>query len=53
MSNLTTSLKPFSVWAKETKDQHPEILKNWLNGTDPYKRAVARTILETVGVVQL
>ena len=49
MDNKTQSLKPFSVWAQETHSQHPEIINNWLNGTDPYKRAMARTILEATG----
>jgi hypothetical protein len=41
--------KPFSLWAKETHNQHPDILEHWLNDTNPYKRAMARTILEASG----
>jgi len=52
MENKTQSLKPFSVWAKQTQSQNPEILKNWLNGTDPYRRAMAKTIMEAAGVAQ-
>jgi hypothetical protein len=52
MNNQSTSLKPFSLWAKETQDQHKEVLEHWLNGTDLYKKAMAATILEAAGVAQ-
>lgn len=51
MNNKTTSLKPFSMWAQETQELHPEIVSHWLNGTDPFKRAMAKTILEAAGGV--
>lgn len=49
MYNKTTSLKPFPIWAQETQQLHPEIVNHWLNGTDPFKRAMAKTILEAAG----
>jgi hypothetical protein len=52
MNNLTTSLKPFPIWAKETHNQNPEIINHWLNGTDLYKKAMAATILEAAAVAQ-
>lgn len=49
MNYKTTSFKPFSIWARETQELHPEIVSHWLNGTDPFKRAMAKTILEAAG----
>lgn len=51
MENEVKSLKPFSIWAKETQDHNQEIINHWLNGTDPFKRAMARTILEAASEV--
>jgi hypothetical protein len=51
MESEVKSLKPFSMWAKETQDHNPEIIDHWLNGTDPFKRAMAKTILEAAGEI--
>jgi hypothetical protein len=51
MNIKVTSVKPFSVWAKEIQNLHPEILQHWLNSTDPFRRAMSRTILEAAGYV--
>jgi hypothetical protein len=45
MNNQLQSLKPFSQWAQEIQAKHSEILEHWLNGSDPYKIAMAKTIL--------
>ena len=45
MENNIPLFKPFSIWAKETQNQHPKIIEHWLSSSDPYKRAMARTIL--------
>jgi hypothetical protein len=51
MENKNYLLKPFSIWAKETKDLNPDIINRWLNGTDPCKRAEARMILEAASEI--
>ena len=43
---------PFSSWAKETQNQNPEIINQWLKGNDPFKRAMARTILEAASEIK-
>ena len=49
MNNQIQSHKPFSIWAKETRAMHPEIIDHWLKGSDLYKRAMAKTIIEAAG----
>ncbi|WP_292390443.1 hypothetical protein [Methanosarcina sp. UBA5] len=46
MENKTLYLKSFSTWAKEIQNQHPKIIEHWLNSSDLYKKAMAKTILE-------
>lgn len=46
MENKTPYLKSFSTWERETQNQHPKIIEHWLNSSDLYKRAMAKTILE-------
>ncbi|MPM79004.1 hypothetical protein SDC9_126020 [bioreactor metagenome] len=53
MDNKTALLKPFSIWARETQELHPEIISHWMNSNDPFRRAMAKTILEASGGLKL
>ena len=35
--------------AQEICKEHSEIIKHWENGPDPFKRALAKTIIEAAG----
>lgn len=53
MKNTISNDKSFFMWAKQTYENHPEILDQMRKSTDPLKRAIAIRIMINAGLIKL